>query len=470
MSLVFSGGTLVDTIFNLGTTAKKKALYDGVITALTSAGWTNTATLPIQILTVDNTANAANNETVVTLGKTYTFKTAINNGNDGEVLVGVDGATSFTNLMAAINLGAGSGTLYSTATTAGDGTITASSLGGTASDTLTYTANADDDAGGAVSETLGNGAWDVATLEPAHADMESAETPDFLTCIIKLIYDGESTNVLWMLYNRDKSAETEFLNTNNFTYTDSANQRIIASKYGFWCFKPGSASDFTSFACNVFSIPEPMRCKKITGATNAAPIAITTNVPHTYTTGDQVQQEYVEGNTAANAVFTITVTGPSTYTCDGSTGNGAFTGSKGVVGSIKSGFKEIFEFSFGYSAVKSGGGGQFRDTFDMVGETPCVFNGTVYNTNVRVLSTTRTIVQEDSQTYAWFNDAVIMDTPIFAVSEDAGTTWALAGQLYNAAILRQSIPMDQAIADESGNNWVSLTNSFAFGTYMVQVS
>ena len=63
----------------------------------------------------------------------------------------------------------------------------------------------------------------------------------------------------------------------------------------------------------------------VAGATNASPIVITTTAPHGLASGEQVTISLVQGNTAANGTFTITVTGPSTFTLDGSTGNGAWT-------------------------------------------------------------------------------------------------------------------------------------------------
>jgi hypothetical protein len=69
----------------------------------------------------------------------------------------------------------------------------------------------------------------------------------------------------------------------------------------------------------------------VLSASNASPIAITTELPHGLVTGDVVSLAQVLGNTAANGIDqTITVTGPSSFTLDGSTGNGAYTGA-GVV-------------------------------------------------------------------------------------------------------------------------------------------
>jgi len=58
----------------------------------------------------------------------------------------------------------------------------------------------------------------------------------------------------------------------------------------------------------------------ITGATNAAPIAITSTA-HGLTTGTRVTITGVGTNTAANGTFVVTVTGANTFTLDGGTFN-----------------------------------------------------------------------------------------------------------------------------------------------------
>lgn len=64
-----------------------------------------------------NASNVSDGNTVTIDGKVYTFKTAPNNANDGEVDIGTASTNSRDNLLNAINLGAGAGTSYSTATT-----------------------------------------------------------------------------------------------------------------------------------------------------------------------------------------------------------------------------------------------------------------------------------------------------------------------------------------------------------------
>jgi hypothetical protein len=67
--------------------------------------------------TLTTTGVFSNGETVTIGTKTYTFQTVLTNV-DGNVLIGADATASLFNLASAINLAAGSGTLYAAATTA----------------------------------------------------------------------------------------------------------------------------------------------------------------------------------------------------------------------------------------------------------------------------------------------------------------------------------------------------------------
>lgn len=67
--------------------------------------------------TLTFTGNAANTETVTIGAKTYTFQTVLTDV-DGNVFIGATASDSIDNLVAAITLGAGAGTLYAASTTA----------------------------------------------------------------------------------------------------------------------------------------------------------------------------------------------------------------------------------------------------------------------------------------------------------------------------------------------------------------
>jgi hypothetical protein len=84
------------------------------------------------------------------------------------------------------------------------------------------------------------------------------------------------------------------------------------------------------------SVFVPVNQSTITAASNASPIAITTAQPHGYQNVMQVSIVGALGNTAANGTFTVTVTSATSFTLNGSTGNGIWT-SGGIATGILSG-------------------------------------------------------------------------------------------------------------------------------------
>ena len=74
--------------------------------------------------------NAGNGETVTIGTKVYTFQTTLTNV-DGNVFIGATASDSLDNLIAAINLGAGAGTLYATLMTANTDVVAAAGAGDT---------------------------------------------------------------------------------------------------------------------------------------------------------------------------------------------------------------------------------------------------------------------------------------------------------------------------------------------------
>ncbi len=106
------------------------------------------------------TGQPLNNETVIIGGKTYTFETVLTDV-DGNVLIGASASDSIDNLVAAINLDAGSGSLYAASTTeqtdvdasagVGDTMDVVAQAGGTSGDSITTT------------ETLTDGSFGNAT-------------------------------------------------------------------------------------------------------------------------------------------------------------------------------------------------------------------------------------------------------------------------------------------------------------------
>jgi hypothetical protein len=109
-------------------------------------------------------ANVTDGDTVTIGGKVYTFEAALTNV-DGHVDIGATASDTLDNLIAAINLGAGSGTAYAAATTLHPSVRAAAGAG----DTMVVTAKVAVGAAGnsiATTETLTNAGnvWAAATL------------------------------------------------------------------------------------------------------------------------------------------------------------------------------------------------------------------------------------------------------------------------------------------------------------------
>ena len=149
--------------------------YENTIYECTTAGTTPASAAPTYDTTPGNTTNEAvaatgtltltgnalDTETVVIGSKTYTFQTTLTDV-DGNVQIGATATDSVNNLIAAINLDAGAGTLYATSTTIHP-TVSAASGGGS---TMVVTAKTPGATGNAIAttETLTNGSWGAATL------------------------------------------------------------------------------------------------------------------------------------------------------------------------------------------------------------------------------------------------------------------------------------------------------------------
>ena len=77
----------------------------------------------------------------------------------------------------------------------------------------------------------------------------------------------------------------------------------------------------------------PFGTQAITGATNAAPIVVSTSLAHGYSTGDVIQISGTNGNTATNGIWKVTVTSSTQFSLDDSSGNGTYS-SGGVISPI----------------------------------------------------------------------------------------------------------------------------------------
>ena len=135
--------------------------------------------------------NAANNDTVIIGGKIYTFLTTLTQLN-GNVLIGPSTEDSIENLVAAISLGPGAGSIYGAPTTQQDNIISVRNLTtmdvfareiGPGGNTITTT------------ETGANLSWGAATLQSG-AFLDAAQDNNNLITLPTTPLDG--TNYTWV--------------------------------------------------------------------------------------------------------------------------------------------------------------------------------------------------------------------------------------------------------------------------------
>ncbi|MHC5114081.1 MAG: hypothetical protein ACYTGP_06600 [Planctomycetota bacterium] len=149
------------------------------------------------------------------------------------------------------------------------------------------------------------------------------------------IYRSTDTGLNWTdITTGDPSIGPIITNpgNNNTEMAVAPNGRVYASvlvngQTRFVGHNPGDGSN----AWTVMDIPGVIGTNGggVDDATNATPIVITTDADHDLNTGDRVTIAGVMGNTAANGIFFITVTGDMTFQLLGSSGNGAYVASGG---------------------------------------------------------------------------------------------------------------------------------------------
>lgn len=181
--------------------------------------------------------NAANTETVTIDAKVYTFEDELSDV-DGNVHVGADADESIDNLIAAIMLGAGSGTAYAASMTEHP-TVTAAVGAG---DTMGVTSKTNGGNSLASTETMGNGSWGAATLTGGTATMVAEAKSDGLEGVgiasTETLDDG-SWDVAALIGNVPRAIIGWRDNTSN------APQLAIGTNSRIYQFAQGTLTDLT---------------------------------------------------------------------------------------------------------------------------------------------------------------------------------------------------------------------------------
>lgn len=438
MSIQLAGGTYVDSSVTL-TGSNVADIVAKVRTSVATAGWTvtdlGTYNLFGVIPPLFNQSNVANNNTVTIVARVYTWKTTLTGAAD-EILIGAAIIDSLTNFKAAINAEAGAGTLYGTGTTINaDVSVPAIIYGNGSSGNPTALVYSK--AGTAVTVTeSSNFAWyNTTTTAKTLYKLVSVETPAFQQLTEYIAEDVNSTaDTLFFAGVNRAGVLGVFRNVSTAMVTGNT-VRCLAHRYGFHLFKTGVfGTNGTGFFGQSPYIPTFLAPKKITGATNATPIVITTSADHGYQTGDTVVVKYVEGNLAANGSWSITVTSATSFSLNSSIGTGTFSGSLGLAANQSPPRIETMEqhlFSFGSTSTQC-----FLSGMTFYGNGVTSFGGIFDGTPIAGSATASFLLPEPVNTSAnrfiWVSGEGVALEPLVIYTTLYGASVRCGGQLYNA--------------------------------------
>lgn len=458
MPLQYAGGTLVYRDFDNGTVP---ATLDGIRDALLDAGWTQQSEVSAYN-SISADTNPINGQTVTIGSVVYTFRSAINNATPYEVAVGIDVGTSLANLDAAINAGAGSGTLYSSATTAHPDVTSSTTL-----TTLTITSKLAGVLGNstaACSESSNLAAWAHGNLYGGTTILRSAKTAAGLQCEVVLhttTFQGWTDTAAIKFRSIDQSYET----TNNLIYAVALRRlNIIANRYQFFVFFIGTFNvSGTTVAGGVPFLFPHVTSMKITGIDVASPIKIYTEFDHGLTTGASVYNADIQGVTGANGPFVITVTGSNQFTLDGSVGGGAWTpntGRSAPAGKIarliwsQGNSKEPDNAKTFLQTWRNNVNGNSGNNWGF----SSILNGNLINkTNVNAAVGNLTFLVP-TYGFQWYNNQFINAEPYIALTPttDTATSGQLVAQIWDGVIVNSAYNGDILVSFDS-RTWINFT-------------
>jgi hypothetical protein len=443
-------------------------LIPSIAASCTATGWTVANRSQWNML-LDTGTNASAGQTVTIAGRVYTFASPV--GAADTILIGADGEATLFNLKAAINLEAGAGTLYGAATTLNaDVTAASTGLGFINANFRGYLAlYTKGTLSLAVSESSSFVWQNTVGFFGNLQEFTSVETAQFQQVHAYIGWDpsGNTDQLAVLINNRDNSAGVMKMMTR--AISNGQTYRTISHSAGFHNILVGTyGTRATGFYLQAPYLPGNLTPCKITDATNATPIVMTTSAAHGYVTGDTVFQKYITGNTAANGVFTITVITPTTYSLATSVGSGTFTGTKGLVRnltppriqimeSVLSNFQNTLNDSWEvnplfYFGISSGQGAFFG-----------VADGAPYDNGSPNYEGffPRAMYQNSAGTYvdyAWASGAFISLEPFLCYTSAYGGSVA-GPQLFNMAVVQASVIPGGATTTFDGHTWFGLYNN-----------
>lgn len=235
----------------------RNQFIDGLTTFLLKANWNLTARVKAAVTSSPYGSNFSSGNNITLAGIRYTFDIVLDNSTANNLLIGATLADSLNNFVAAVNAGSGSGTLYSTPTLPHP-LVTASTTG----TTVTITYRKAGPVGNGTSTDYGPlvyGGWKVHGTSP--------QTGAGITNPMEAhayVYDHQvsSSGRVYAHTQIMNAAESVTSSEKNLQVVSGRRYRVVANRCQFFCYVAGSAANnFGQFvAAGVPWVPPASTC------------------------------------------------------------------------------------------------------------------------------------------------------------------------------------------------------------------
>ena len=453
MSIQYSGNTDIYSV-TTGSSNPSLDIENFLISNLVVAGWTLSQT-PAQA-TLTFTANPAASSTFTidssTFAQTYTFVTSLTSSN--QILIGINQAATVANAFAGLTGGAGSGTVYSSSFTVPPN-CTITTAGGV---TIEFTYNTLGSAGnGAASTTTGtiHATFGGSTFSGGSNIFVSAITPQGLAMRVQEYlsagnFYNPGTGITIIPGTRDgvrvPSSSSGYVISNSVP-SASTTYKMIASKYQFIMFVPGSTATTVignGSGCGVPFITSNLIAPTISAATNANPV-VCTIANHGFTNGDTVLIVGATGLTSINGINNITVIDTNTFSVPVA-GNGTYNANSAYCSDTTIG-NSICEAI--WSSQTAGGGPSNIRNNPLSWFTPFsdVNGATLTNDGSsaehQIVTPAVPSSNDVTTSVQWYDNTYLMSEPFLMFGVSSGATPKIIGQLWDCAYIITSLTVDQ---------------------------
>jgi hypothetical protein len=416
------------------------------------------------------TGQPANNNTLTVDGLAYTFKTAINNANPREVLIGASWQETLQALVHAINDdGVGEGTSYSSATTAHP-TCTASYHASNGWVYVSSIATGPGVTGIPISESMANssiGGQQTGRLYLGGYRLTSATSPEGHKMCVDLRENGAAVKTFfgnaYALPGPGASAEYDGTRwtaeqSNYWTILPATGRyfRVIASRYSVWVCVPGSTAQSTAFGATLVKVPDArMAPGTITAASGGGGDSVVVTQPaHGMEVTGNVYISGAQG-LAIDGFWNLTVLDVDTYSLDGSASLPAGEYIAGSARAADLNRAQISQAFFAWSG-NAGYGGTAGLRNNLAGADCRIGRVNQYGWASTGSSAGDWAVYAQTA-LQWFDARYwIQEAPVFMGQDVTGARFGV-GWLWGAFLLAKRIPGDTVATDSQGQKWFAYT-------------